>query len=264
MDFIQIPFCKALTPEETAYLKSICDGFERQLEVVTEYIGSEEFAELQNMNQQQIDAFFRNSGIRQKLNELIKYNANDSEDFIRQFYKIGSQLGYQDIGGVLAYTQADRMALYNLTTYNFNLVTNVNTELREGIREVIFNAVAAGDGYQVTMRNLMELPLTPINGNISVRTRAEMIARTEHARALNTGTLQAYANYGIREVDVITVGDSLVCDDCLDAEANNPHSLQEAQSLLPMHPNCRCSFGAVVESAGDMPLNNPPVMDLTD
>lgn len=265
MDWIKIPFCKSLTPEETQYLKSLLEGFDRQLEVVAEYIGSTEFAELQQMNQMQIDAFFRNSGIRGKLNELIEYNANDSEDFIRQFYKMGSQLGYDEIGGVLAYTQADRIALYNLTKYNFDLVTNVNAELREGIREVIFNAVAAGDGYQVTMRNLMELPLTPINNNISVRTRAEMIARTEHARAVNTGTLQAYANYGIQEVEVITVGDSLVCDDCLDAEENNPHSLQEAQSLLPMHPNCRCSFAAVVESAEDMPLqDNPPVMDLTD
>ena len=265
MDWITIPFCKKLTPEETAYLKSLCDGFDKQLELVAEYIGGDEFANLQGMNQAQIDAFFRNSGIRQKLNELIEYNASDSEDFIRQFYKIGSQLGYDEIGGVLAYTQADRMALYNLTTYNFDLVTNVNTELREGIREVIFNAVAAGDGYQTTMRNLMDLPLTPINNNISVRTRAEMIARTEHARAVNTGTLQAYANYGINEVDVITVGDSLVCDDCQDAEANNPHTLQEAQSLLPMHPNCRCSFGAVIESADDMPLvDNPPVVDLTD
>ena len=265
LDWIRIPFCKALTPEETEYLKSLSEGLDRQLGLVAEMIGTDEFAQLQGMNQMQIDAFFRNSGIREKLDELIKYNANDSEDFIRQFYKIGSQLGYDDIGGLLAYTQADRIALYNLTQYNFNLVTNLNTELREGIREVIFNAVAAGDGYQVTMRNLMELPLTPINNNISVRTRAEMIARTEHARAVNTGTLQAYANYGIREVEVITVDDDLVCDDCRDAEGKNPHSLQEAQSLLPMHPNCRCSYGAVIESADDLQLQeNPSVVDLTD
>ena len=238
MDFIRIPFCKKLSPEEIAYLKSLTTGLDRQIETVAEYIGTEEFAALQNMNQMQIDAFFRNSGIKQKLDDLIAYNASDSEQFIRQFYKIGSELGYENIGGILAYTQADRIALYNLTTYNFNLVTNLNTELREGIREVIFNAVASGDGYQVTMRNLMELPLSPINNNISVRTRAEMIARTEHARAVNTGTLQAYVNYGVTEVEIITAQDDLVCDDCIDAEENNPHSIVEAQNLLPMHPNC--------------------------
>ena len=265
MDFIRIPFCKKLSPEEIAYLKSLTTGLDRQIETVAEYIGTEEFAALQNMNQMQIDAFFRNSGIKQKLDDLIAYNASDSEQFIRQFYKIGSELGYENIGGILAYTQADRIALYNLTTYNFNLVTNLNTELREGIREVIFNAVASGDGYQVTMRNLMELPLSPINNNISVRTRAEMIARTEHARAVNTGTLQAYVNYGVTEVEIITAQDNLVCDDCIDAEENNPHSIQEAQSLLPMHPNCRCAYSPVVDSIDDLErVENPTSVDLTD
>lgn len=265
MDFIKIPFCKQLSPEEIAYLQSLTDGLDKQIELVAEYLGSEEFAELSSMNQMQIDAFFRNSGIKQKLDDLIEYNASDSEDFIRQFYKIGSELGYNEIGGVLAYTQADRIALYNLTTYNFDLVTNMNTELREGIREVIFNAVASGDGYQTTMRNLMELPLTPINNNISVRTRAEMIARTEHARAVNTGTLQAYVNYGVTQVEIITAQDGLVCDDCIDAEENNPWSISEAQSLLPMHPNCRCTYAPVVESIEEVErVDNPQPVDLTD
>lgn len=265
MDLVRIPFCKKLSAEEIEYLKSLSTGLDRQIETVAEYLGSEEFAELQGMNQRQIDAFFRNSGIRQKLNDLIEYNASDSEQFIRQFYKIGSELGYEDIGGILAYTQADRIALYNLTQYNFGLVTNLNSELRDGIREVIFNAVAAGDGYQTTMRNLMELPLTPINNNISVRTRAEMIARTEHARAVNTGTLQAYVNYGVKQVEIVTSKDGLVCDDCLEIEDNNPHDVFEAQSLLPMHPNCRCAFAPVVTDDDIIErVSDPMSVDLTD
>ena len=265
MDWIKIPFTKSLTPEELAYLESLNNGLDNQLALIAEFLGSEEYAELSYMSQQQIDAFFRNSGIKQKLDDLIRYNASDSEQFIRRFYKIGAELGYEDIGGVLAYTQADRIALYTLTDYNFNLVTNLNTELREGIREVIFNAVAAGDGYQTTMRNLMDLPLTPINNNISVRTRAEMIARTEHARAVNTGTLQAYVNYGVTQVEIITAGDGLVCDDCIDAEDNNPWSINEAQGLLPMHPNCRCAFAAVVDSIDDLERDPyPQSVDLTD
>ena len=264
MDWIKIPFTKKLTPEEIAYLQSLTNGLDNQLEVVAEYLGSEEYAELQYMNQRQIDAFFRNSGIKQKLDDLIEYNASDSEQFIRQFYKIGAELGYEDIGGVLAYTQADRIALYTLTDYNFNLVTNLNTELRDGIREVIFNAVAAGDGYQTTMRNLMELPLTPINNNISVRTRAEMIARTEHARAVNNGTLQAYANYGVTEVEIVTAGDDLVCDICNDIEEQGRVLISVAAEMLPAHPNCRCTYVACIDTMEDTVLDNPPVMDLTD
>ena len=102
------------------------------------------------------------------------------------------------------------------------------------------------------MRNLMELPLSPINGNISVRTRAEMIARTEKARAQNTGTLQAYANYGVDQIEVITSHDDLVCDYCLELEEGNPYMLQEADNLIPAHPNCRCYYVAHVPEPDEL------------
>ena len=73
---------------------------------------------------------------------------------------------------------------------------------------------------------------------ISPRVRAEMIARTEHARAVNTGTLQSYANYGVEMVEIITARDDLVCEICEEYDEENPHRLSDAQDLLPAHPNC--------------------------
>lgn len=273
MDWIQIPFHKNLSAGELEYLTAILLGFDKQLGLMADFLGSGEYAELEYMNQMQIDAFFRNSGIEKRLNELINFNASDSERFIQEFYRIGAELGYEDIEQTLAYTIADTEALFHITNYNFDLITNVNQELKQGIKEVIFNAVAAGDGYQTTMRHLMELPLTPINNNISVRTRAEMIARTEHARALNTGTLQAYANYGVEKVEIITSHDSLVCNTCLDLEANNPYTIIEAQKLLPAHPNCRCYYVAHIPEPDELNsfdigslsiVNNPLVVNLVE
>ena len=111
----------------------------------------------------------------------------------------------------------------------------------------------------------MELPFNPIDTNISLITRAEMIARTEHARAVNTGTLQAYVNYGITQVEIVTAQDGLVCDDCLELESRNPLTINEAQEALPMHPNCRCAFAPVADSVEDLErVNNPTSVDLTD
>ena len=45
-----------------------------------------------------------------------------------------------------------------------------------------------------------------------------MIARTEHARAVNTGTLQAYVNYGVTEVEAINI---------LQEAVKNGHPFQE-------------------------------------
>lgn len=271
MDWIQIPFHKQLSPGQAEYLAAILLGLDRQLELVSEWLGSEEYAELQRMSQAQIDAFFKTSGIKDKVDELIKFNAANSEEFIQEFYRIGAELGYEDIEQVLSYTLADQEALFHLKEYNFNLITNINEELRKGIREVIFNSVASGEGYQTTMRQIMELPLSPINNNISVRTRAEMIARTEEARAHNTGTLQAYANYGVEYVDVNTSHDSLVCGICLEYEENNPYTLKEAMNLLPAHPNCRCYYTAHIPEPDELGsfdlgslsiVNNPMVINL--
>ena len=82
MDWIKIPFSKKLSSYEQEYLASISLGMDRQLSAVSDWLGSNEFAELQRMNQNQIDAFFRTSGIKQKLDELIKYNASDSHQYI--------------------------------------------------------------------------------------------------------------------------------------------------------------------------------------
>ena len=271
MDWIKIPFTKKLNAYEQEYLASISLGMDRQLSAVSDWLGSDEFAELQRMNQNQIDAFFRTSGIKQKLDELIKYNASDSHQFIEQFYKIGAELGYKDIRQLLAHTIADQEALYYVSQYNFDLITNLNNELRKGIREVIFNSVATGEGYTTTINNLLELPLTPIESNISPRTRAEMIARTEYARAVNTGTLQAYANYGLEQVEIITSHDSLVCNGCINLEKNNPYSIQEAMKYLPFHPNCRCYYVAHIPKPDELGsfdlgslsiVNNPLVVNL--
>ena len=271
MDWIHIPFHKSLSDSELEYLTSILLGFDKQLELISEYMGSAEYAELQYMNQLQIDAFFRNSGILQRLDDLINYNASTSEEFIQEFYRIGAELGYEDIDQTLAYTLADEKALFFVKQYNFELIKNVNQELQKGIKEVIMTSVANGEGYQATIRRLMELPLEPINNNISVRTRAEMIARTEYARAVNTGTLQAYSNYGVEKVEINTSHDSLVCDYCLDLEKDNPYTLQEAMSFLPAHPNCRCNYSAYVPEPDALDsfdigslsiVNNPLIVNL--
>lgn len=266
MDWIRIPFCKALSPGELKYLTEILLGFDRQLGVIAEYIGSEEYAELQFMNQMQIDAFFRNSGIEERLDELIKFNASTSEEFIREFYRLGAEQGYDDIEQTLAYTLADEKALFFVSQYNFELIKNVNQELKDGIKKVILESVAAGEGYQTTMSKLMQLPLEPINHNISVRTRAEMIARTEEARAHNTGTLQAYANYGVDMVEVITSHDKLVCDYCRDLEAKNPYPIQQAKNLIPAHPCCRCYYTAYLPEPDSLEsfglVDNPLIINL--
>jgi hypothetical protein len=43
-------------------------------------------------------------------------------------------------------------------------------------------------------------------------------------------------------VNVLTAGDDSVCEDCEDIAGDGPYTLDEAQGLIPAHPNCRCAF----------------------
>lgn len=44
------------------------------------------------------------------------------------------------------------------------------------------------------------------------------------------------------EVNVITAGDEDVCDDCNDYAEGGPYEIDDVESVLPMHPNCRCAW----------------------
>lgn len=244
---LHIPNMKKLTRGEQQYLRELLNGLDNQMLTVSEWLGTDEAKRFFRTRQADIDEFFKNSGIREELQTIINSNVDNSEDLIRKFYQVGSYLGYSDLHKKVVYTIADKEALYHVTQHNFELIRDLNTTLFEGIQETLFNAVAAGQGANETTRDILALGIKPLpiknkKGEvvrlISSRTRARMIARTEHARAVNTGTLQAYSNYGVEQVEIITVGDSNVCDDCIELEENNPYSLEEAMNLLPVHPNC--------------------------
>lgn len=91
-----------------------------------------------------------------------------------------------------------------------------------------------------------------------------MIARTETARAQTTGTLQAYANYGVKEIDVIHSDDGRVCKTCLENKAHNPHPIKDSIDLCPAHPNCRCAVSTHIKHGDELkPQDNPKVINIT-
>jgi len=254
-----LPVTKKLSKREKRYYNSLINGLDNLIKASTTFLKTNEYNSLRKIatkhkskiieksdnsffgpefrHSDELKELFQSSEFKEELDLIIESNVESCEDFMKEFYQVGAMLGYKQLRRQMGLTPADSQALYFLTDYEFDLVRNLNTELCYGIRETIFNAVATGQSTQKTTQQLLELPLTPI-GNVSPRRRAEMIARTEHARAVNTGTLQAYENFGVGEAEIITAGDSNVCDDCADLEEHNPYTLSEAQSLLPVHPNC--------------------------
>jgi len=74
--------------------------------------------------------------------------------------------------------------------------------------------------------------------------RAEMIARTETARAQNEGTLKGYKDLGYKKVE--WSANINACTRC-DALDGHRFTLEEASGMMPLHPSCRCAWISVIE-----------------
>jgi len=77
------------------------------------------------------------------------------------------------------------------------------------------------------------------------RSRAMTFARTEIINAHAEGQLDAFGKLGIEELGVMaewsTAGDDRVCERCFGMEGQT-FDIKEARGLIPLHPNCRCSW----------------------
>ena len=212
------------------------------------------------------------------LNE--KYETID--DLLEEVYKYGKIKGYQKISETLKYTETDKLALTHVRNYNFNLIQKLDGELRQAIKNRIFQAVISGENPRSFANKLVDLGLERLpNSTFTPQQRAVMIARTEVARAQNTGILQSYVNEGYTQVKILTAEDDNVCYLCLrnayefneddeviyanhgDERVHNIKDLINKKNWVPLHPNCRCTYISIWETKGEPP-KNPYTINLTD
>ncbi len=115
----------------------------------------------------------------------------------------------------------------------------VNEAVAAQLNRVLVDGLSRGENPRTIAREMAK----GIDG-IGKR-RAETIARTEIIRAHAEGQLDAMEKLGVAEVGVMaewsTAGDDRVCDLCGPLEGK-VLPITEAHSLIPLHPNCRCTW----------------------
>jgi len=152
---------------------------------------------------------------------------------LQALYEAGVQQGSAYAGGTGSGALTDKL-FANVG----NLVRDINQTTLDRIRVSVIDGVQSGhsaDQIASALRNVVEgLPGTQLANPI---TRADVIAATEANRAFNISAIDTYQSGGASGWDWVTEPDA--CDICLDQEANNPHSFDEAADL-PAHPNCMC------------------------
>jgi HK97 family phage portal protein len=146
------------------------------------------------------------------------------------------------------------------------LASHVAESIKASLRQTLIEGIGANESIQQLqsrVENQLDSfatvnirPVIDAKGNVvrsgharsvSRSTAAELIARTEANRAYNEGNLDALHQAGIEKVVFLLSSDA--CPECRAVSESIPGEklgktlgMDEARSLLPIHPNCRCTF----------------------
>jgi len=112
-------------------------------------------------------------------------------------------------------------------------IKGINETTLDRISNILSRGVEAGATPVTVGKEIRDLVGDP--------RRAEMIANTEMARAVNASNVDEYRNAGVTMVEWQTAGDDGVCEDCAANEADNPYEIG-SEPEAPAHPNCGCQI----------------------
>ncbi len=147
-----------------------------------------------------------------------------------------------------------------------DLAGNITGSIKDSIRQALIDGLAANETIQelqtrienqidsfasVDVRAVLDddgnVGRVGHTRNISRSTAAETIARTEANRAFNEGNLDALDQAGVEQVQFLLASDA--CPECIAIAESAPGdklgksvSLSEANGVIPVHPNCRCTW----------------------
>jgi len=126
-----------------------------------------------------------------------------------------------------------------LATRAWENMKGVTDSMGTKLNQILAQGMIDGSGAEDIADNMTDA----IDGLTDAR--ALTIARTEIIHAHAEGQLDAYEDLGVTELGVdvewSTANDERVCPDCEDMEGQT-FSVDEARGLIPLHPNCRCSW----------------------
>jgi len=137
---------------------------------------------------------------------------------------------------------AERAAL--IFTRAFEELKGITAAMDQSISRVLAQGMIEGQSPRVVAR-LLNREVDKIG-----IVRARRLARTETVRAHHAANIAEYRLAEIEGIEIvaefITAGDSKVCRRCANL-AGRRFTLDEAEGLIPVHPNCRCAAIPIVE-----------------
>lgn len=151
---------------------------------------------------------------------------------------LGVAISENEFGDLLA--QANEDAVAWAAEHAAELVKDVDQVTMQGIQDLVTRAMEDGWSNDKLGDMIEE------SGGFA-ESRADMIARTETARADVQGSLAGYRRSGVVEARQWAVAQDEVCDDCVELDGKTAAiDADFPEGDPPLHPNCRCAILPVV------------------
>jgi len=167
---------------------------------------------------------------------------------------------------------ADRVGL--IYTRAYSSLKSITGEMESAVSDVLAMGMAAGK-HPIELAKLLDKTITgrgesleitdSLGRKIDSQRRAEVLARTETIRAhhsANIGEYRAAGVMGIKiQVEYLTAGDDRVCKRCSPLD-KKIFSVDEAENLIPVHPQCRCVALPHIPKDKEEPVIVDPVVNM--
>lgn len=162
----------------------------------------------------------------------------------------------------------DRLGL--LYSRTFEELKGITAAMDTQISRILADGIGQGDGPALLARKMLAaidgseagtLGITDRLGRfIPAQRRATIMARTEIIRAHHGAMVQEYRNWGVAGVHVkaefVTAEDERVCEECMKYETEGPYTLEQVETLIPIHPQCRCIAIPTMPEAPKIPVED--------
>ena len=266
-------------PQVDEYYKTIINIINQQIKVTVNWLDTDDAKEYFYEETEYQKNIFQS--LENEWDDILNDSYNNINELIETIYQKGKKKGYQDIKQKIRFTETDKLALAFAKNYNFELITKLDKDVRNQIKNKIIKGVIAGEHPSKIAPEILNVAEEQLEGSIfTPKRRATMIARTEVSRIQNTGILQSYVNEGFTEVKILTAEDNNVCYTCLkyafefneedkvifenrrEERVHNISKLIDDGSFPPFHPLCRCTYLSVWKSKGQNNTEDDLVMCL--
>ena len=230
----------ALTEEEEEYLYLILFILDGRIDEVKKWITSDEFQQILNDIEKLPLNFFDSFKVKMRIYLEDKFETLILPLLLGYYVETNRKI-YSSFNLEPIITDNDLLNFVGVKQYNYNLLTNLCDDLDKNFKDIILDGVIKGKSVDEIAEELEIAGISPLNKH-TAQQRAKMIARTEVNSVKNKARLQAFKDNNVKWVDIKTMGDNKVCQDCLNMESNNPYPIDEVNDILPVHPNCRCIY----------------------